>query len=185
MVSGTLIFLAELHLHVGLIGIDDFTERCTVARWLDDNNVGHDPREPATAEGNDGIKFEDQTNLSGDGDASPHESKNDYAGDVLELMWFEWVFTRQDEDPYPSTPHGHLRDPNRKWPKLNPYVGRVFTQKHQENVKLRLTKKRMIALWSDQRFRDFCRSHILWYTERFPQHTFSITHPLRFPKPGR
>lgn len=184
MVSGTLILLAELHLQVGLIGIDEFAERCMVAHWLDDKNAGHDPREPATAEGDDGIISEDQANLSGNEGASPHASNKDCAGDELEFIWSGWVFTRQDKDPYPSTPHGHLGNSNRKWPKLNPYVGRVFALK-QENVKLRLTKKQMIALWSDQRFRDFCRSHILWYRERFPQHTFSVTHPLRFPKPWR
>jgi hypothetical protein len=185
LVSRTLVFLAELHLHVGLIGIDEFTERCKVAHWLDDNNASHDPREPAAAEGKDGIRLEDETNISGNVGVTPHASKNGCAGDELEFIWSGWVFTRQDEDPYPSTPHGHLRNPNRTWPKLNPYVGRVFARKHQENVKLRLTKKQMIALWSDQRFRDFCRSHVLWYTERFPQHTFSVTHHLRFPKPWR
>ena len=136
MLSGTLIFLAELHLHVGLIGIEEFTERCKVARWLDDNNSGHDPREPAAAEGDDRIKFEDQTNLSGNVGTSPHANQNDCVDDELEFIWAEWVFTRQDEDPYPSTPHGHLRSANRKWPKLNPYVGRGFAQKHQETLSL-------------------------------------------------
>lgn len=185
MISGTLIFLAQLHLQLGLIGIDEFTERCKVAKWLDGELGIPDPRDSTTSEGGEEFEHDDPIDADDEKNAVYRMGKSDCGDDVLEFIWSQWVFTRQDPDPYPSTPHGHLHNANNRWPKLNPYVGRVFDAKHQESKTSRLKKKQLIALWSDQRFRDFCRTHIMWYAETFPLHVFSVAHPLRFPKPWR
>lgn len=185
MVTRTLISLAEWHLHLELIGTDEFEERIKVADWLRRSARGGDPRDPAIEH-----EFDDRadevvlpsTCSSRARDSSRDDTvEDDYEDDHIELVWFGWVFTRQDADPYPSTPHGHDQSPNRSWPKLNPYTGRVFAHKHQEDVKRRLTKKKLITLWSNLEFREFCRSHVLWYMEAHPHHAFSVRRPLRFP----
>ena len=182
MVSGTLFVLAELHYHYGFIGLDEFIERCSIADWLEIDAGSDDPRQPGVSE-----ELREETTPEGDGEKGRQTAADTSRPDdsSIEFLWSGWLFTRQDPDPYPSTPHGHLGKSNRAWPKLNPYTGRVFKQKHQEDLSLRLTKKQMILLWSDQRFRDFCRSHVVWYAETFPRHAFGVSHPLRFPRPWR
>lgn len=78
-------------------------------------------------------------------------------------------------------PHGHYQHQNVKWPKLNPYTGRVFSSKHQEDNSQRLSKKDMTIIWSDESFKSFCREMIVWYQEQFPYHEFPVRRPLRFP----
>lgn len=179
--SRTLIYLAEWHLHLGLIGIDEFAERCKVAEWLDASDGGIDPREPFSEEKREPEKNPEKKNDASDGTST--QSNNSPENGIIHFVWSGWYFTRQDPDPYPSTPHGHLN--KQPWPKLNPYTGRAFKQKHQEETRLRLNKREMIDLWGDLRFRDFCRSHILWYSETYPQHVFPVLHPFRFPRPWR
>jgi hypothetical protein len=184
MVASTLIALARFNLQFGLIGIDEHIERCEVALWLDDRNGKRlDPRAAAASEEHHEEKERGSADNAGDppqkrGGDGPHESDS---GEV-EFLFRGWIFTKSDPDPYPSTPHGHWRNPNAKWPKLNPYTGRVFKEKHQEDISARLSKKEMKELWNDSRFRDFCRSYILWYREAFPHHAFSVADPLRFPR---
>jgi|ERR1700730_15185828 len=141
MPARTLLTLAQVSIEFGLIGIDEYRERWEIAHWLNDDTGGlADPRSDSGAED----KPEDaepipsgETELRASGDA------NRPGSDWLELFWQGWVFTKADPDPYPSTPHGHWRDPNQKWPKLNPYTGRVFKQKNQEDSSRRLRKKDM------------------------------------------
>jgi hypothetical protein len=183
MVDETLIALARFSSQLGFIGIDEYIERCQMAFWLDDQN-GHasDPRdsdasgERREASEQDLIRDASKTTPS-ECAQGPRDSQT---GEVE--FWFQgWVFTKSDPDPYPSTPHGHWRNPNAKWPKLNPYTGRVFKGKHQEDISQRLSKREMKKLWNDDKFRDFCRGYILWYVETFPHHLFGVTDPLRFP----
>jgi hypothetical protein len=185
MPSRTLIVLAELHFEVGLIGIDEFTERLEIARWLGDDSLA-DPRGMSESDNDDADSAREVRDADGGGPlTSTRESPLDDDDLTVEFVWLSWVFTRQDPDPYPSTPHGHLYDPNREWPKLNPYTGRVFKGKHQEDKKMRLTKKKLIELWRNGRFRDFCRSHVVWYREAHRHHAFGVLHPLRFPRPWK
>jgi hypothetical protein len=183
MVESTLISLARFNLEFGLIGVDEYIERCQVAFWLNDKDGDLlDPRNIAVSEG----RREGREHSPAD-DASEPSPKGGDQGPIesdsgeLEFLFQGWIFTKSDPDPYPSTPHGHWRDPNSKWPKLNPYTGRVFKAKHQEDVSARLGKKEMKKLWNDNKFRDFCRSYILWYEEAFPLHRFAVARPLRFP----
>ena len=94
-----------------------------------------------------------------------------------------WVFTKADRDSYPSIPHGHYQNQNRSWPKLNPYTGRVFSAKHQEDKSQRLSKKDMKTIWSDESFKSFCREMIIWYQEQFPYYEFPVHRPMRMPSP--
>jgi hypothetical protein len=184
MVAGTLIALAKFNLQFGLIGIDEYIERREVALWLDDENgVRLDPRDPAVSEERreetESGSAENATDLPQKGGG---DRRLDPDSGEVEFLFQGWVFTKSDPDPYPSTPHGHWLDSNAKWPKLNPYTGRVFKGKHQEDVSARLKRKQMKKLWNDSKFRDFCRSYILWYVEAFPHHTFGVANPLRFPQ---
>ena len=174
----TLLLLAEFSFELGLIGVDEYAERVHVARWLDDDNASSmDPREPACG------RLEGEESQNDPSEIQIRRIATSPDSDWLELLLLgKWVFTRSDPDPYPSTPHGHLHNENRPWPKLNPYTGRAFKAKHQEEATMRLTKKEMRMLWRTQAFRDFCRSHILWYIEAHPHHAFRVPRPLRFPR---
>jgi len=138
----TLIRLAEIHYSTGLINHDELNERIGVALWLadelDDYNL--DPRSepdedstPNELEEYDGEKPQEPIIAKIDG--SNHKSANNDEN-LLEFLCLRlWVFTKADPDSYPSVPHGHFKSQNQKWPKLNPYTGRVFSSKHQEDKK--------------------------------------------------
>lgn len=179
MSTRTLIVLAELSFELGLIDVTEYEDRYRVAIWVGEDDtsleVHSDPREPPAPE------------------SEPKESEDEHAqvggsGKVDEPDWIEllvlgkWLFTKSDPDAYPSTPHGHLHSATREWPKLNPYTGRVFKQKHQEDATLRLSKMEMQRLWRDHAFRDFCRSYILLYVEAHPHYEFRVRNLLRFPR---
>ncbi|MBY5651786.1 hypothetical protein [Rhizobium leguminosarum] len=177
----TLMTLAELHFECGLIGIVEFTERCDVAAWVfDQPGFINDPRRD---EGENQETVSDRReaeaspvsaleNGSDQGDISPP--------DYLHFTYRGWVFTKADPDPYPSTPHGHWQDQNRTWPKMDPYNGRVFNRKNAEAAAERLSKGDLRTLWSDERFKDFCRGHIVWFMEEFPHHRFRVPREYLF-----
>jgi hypothetical protein len=180
MAYRTLFLLADLSIELGLIDISEHIERRKVALWLaDDDPSLIDPRQP----GPNKLREEHTDPSSNDELVRPTGSgRPDDPGWLELLVLGKWMFTRSDPDPYPSTPHGHLHKPNRAWPKLNPYTGRVFKAKHQEDPTLRLTRREMRELWRIEAFRDFCRSYILWYIEAHPYHAFAVKYPLRFPR---
>ena len=180
--ESTLIILAEFHYEFGFIGYDEFRERIDVAMWLSDEGDRNDPRldseeEPAP---NDKENGEDQSESV---ISRPSSGRNSSDGDEEEFLCLGvWVFTKADRDSYPSIPHGHYRSQNRAWPKLNPYTGRVFSSKHQEDKAQRLSKKEMRKVWHDESFKSFCREMIVWYQEQFPYYEFSVRRPLRMPR---
>jgi hypothetical protein len=181
MLVRTLLTLADVSVQFGFIGIDEYRERYEIARWLNDNTGNTaDPRETIVSDDKPDENAEPV--FSGEPELRTSTDNKPSGSDWIELLWQAWVFTKADPDPYPSTPHGHWLDPNQKWPKLNPYTGPVFKQKHQEDSSRRLKKKDMAVLWNNERFRDFCRSYILWYMGEFPYHDFPVPHPLRFPR---
>jgi len=99
------------------------------------------------------------------------EASNDW---IEFICLSTWVFTKADPDPFPSVPHGHFKKQNNKWPKLNPYTGRVFMAKHQEDKTRRLSKDEMRKIWRDREFREFCIEMIRWYRNQFPHYLFPI-----------
>lgn len=175
----TLKVLADLHLQFGFVDVSEHRERFLVAHWItSDQADNQDPRYPIM----ELESSEDDPAKSvverGPGTGSPATPSDP---DWLELLVLnKWVFTRSDPDTYPSAPHGHLHSPNRSWPKLNPYTGRVFKAKDQELC--RLSKSQMQTLWGMQEFRDFCRSYVVWYMEAHSHHKFGVRYPLRFPR---
>jgi hypothetical protein len=182
MSNRTLLVLNEFSFSLGLIDMNEYMERTKVADWLADDDLALvDPRDPSP-EQREGPRRDE-------GDRSSNNELIQIVGtgkpddpDWLKLSVLgKWMFTRSDPDPYPSTPHGHLQNANRRWPKLNPYTGRVFKAKHQEDTKLRLNKNEMRNLWRTEAFRDFCRSYILWYMEAHPHYVFGVRYPFRFP----
>lgn len=183
MIKNTLIFLAELSWELGLIGIDEFEERIDVAFWLsDEGHKRQDPRQSDTEEAT--LKDDFNSPLSGDDDRliaskRPQENEEDF---LAFIAWKTWYFTGSDPDSYPSVPHGHYQSATNRWPKLNPYTGRVFSQKNKEDNSKRLSKNEMQQLWRDFDFRNFCRAHILWYMQKHGQYRFPVRNPLKLPR---
>lgn len=179
--------MAEVHHQLGVINHDEFCERVEVALWLsDDAEVSSDPRESV----GEGLDPEEESHED-DGESDSIISKiSDGNGGSSKNNenWMEfvclgvWVFTKSDLDPYPSVPHGHYKSQNKKWPKLNPYTGRVFKAKHQEDTSNRLSKKQMKIIWKDERFKSFCREMVVLYQEQYPHFEFSVRRPLRMPR---
>lgn len=183
-----LINLAEIHYEFGLISHDEYHERIHVALWLADTHPGCelDPRTDSDEETPKNSEYESEYNdkqgaviaRTGSGHSTQKDNEN-----WLEFICLgTWVFTKADPDSYPSVPHGHYKNQNTKWPKLNPYTGRVFSSKHQEDISRRLSKKQMREVWSDPGFKSFCREMIVWYREVFPCYEFPVRSPLRMPR---
>ncbi|MEQ8708992.1 MAG: hypothetical protein RIC36_08370 [Rhodospirillales bacterium] len=178
-----LIDLANLHYDMGLIGINEHEERIRIAYWLYSVPEEYiDPREEDGEESGQGT----EKALVADGAivTTRQDSMNFSDEDAkISLRFNGWIFTKADPDPYPSTPHGHWQNQNQKWPKLDPYNGRVFDEKHKENKSKRLKKDELKKLWNDQKFKDFCRDYLIWFRTTFPYHEYRVpvNRIFRFP----
>jgi len=174
----SLIRIARLHYRYGLIGIDEFSERIHIARWLSDSGFAlADPRVESgeTSFANGEAEVNSSTPESDLQGVERSQSTIEPSNEWIEFTCLNtWVFTKADPDPFPSVPHGHFKSQNNKWPKLNPYTGRVFMAKHQEDKTRRLSKDEMRKIWRDREFREFCLEMIRWYRIRFPHHPFPI-----------
>jgi hypothetical protein len=179
----TLIVLAEISHFSGLIGWDEYLERLEVADWLFDDSASiNDPRSAETE-----ISEKEEAREKGSHESEPTSTERKDPEDPF--LYFttrgltsRWVFTLSDPDRYPSVPHGHLNAASNAWPKLNPYTGRAFTRKYQEDLRLRLSRNEMRILWNDQAFRAFCRNHVVQYMGTFPTYRFPVSRPLHFPR---
>lgn len=178
----TLITIAEFHLRLGLIGIDEFNERVDVALWISDGDNSHkDPRNNMSS-GSDAIEQREIQPASEESEVTFTPSGCNQDDWMSFLFASTWVFTKSDPDSYPSVPHGHYRNQNKEWPKLNPYTGRAFKEKHQEDKAERLSRKELKQLWSDEKFKTFCREMIVWYQEQYPHFEFHVANPLQLPR---
>jgi hypothetical protein len=168
----------------GIIGLVELEERNQIASWLFSRDHSRilerpDPRgalgsEPeGQSEIKDGQVFQP---LGTDGRVLA-SSVNDSAAQEPAVLHFlalkRWCFTRGDADCAPSVPHGHENAKTQKWPKLNPYTGKVFTAIHQEDTSRRLSRLEMQMLWRDDGFVDHCREQVAWYADRFPHYRFA------------
>lgn len=173
-----LLNLAELHYSFGLIGVSEYEERCDIAFWLaDDEGVVLDPRAESFAEPEN---IDEHYSIE---EKSVEKSQSEEQDGLLHFTLLgTWIFTKADPDYYPSVPHGHYRNQNKKWPKLNPYTGRVFDGQHQEDTKKRLTRNQMRSIWNCESFKSFCREMIVWYRETFPKYRFPVCDPLVLPR---
>ena len=181
--KNTLIRLAETHYEFGLIDFAELDERIDVALWLADELPASviDPRDDSIKHSDEDLEDTKEDNAIQPGVSSTISNSND--DDWLELTLLNaWVFTKSDPDPYPSVPHGHYKNKNNKWPKLNPFTGRVFDKKHLEDSGKRLSKRQLRQIWTDEKFKSFCREMIIWYREMYPHHVFPVRRPLRLPR---
>lgn len=185
-IKNTLIFLAETSWDFDLIGLDEFRERIEIALWLSDESLK--TPDPRLADENDDFEKSEKKDfdsdlISDEGKLnSSAKSKLDEDDTLAFIAWKTWYFTGSDPDSYPSVPHGHYQNENNKWPKLNPYTGRVFSKKDQENTSMHLTKIDMKKLWGDVNFRNFCRAHIMWYMQNYSHYASRVRNPLRLPR---
>ena len=89
----------------------------------------------------------------------------------------EWVFHKGDPDPCPSIPHGHYL--GRDHPKLDAYYGFVY-DRHNE-ITERISRKDIISLWNEEKFRKFAFEAIIHYTNAHPHHGWRVTNPKKIP----
>lgn len=166
--------LTDLNFMTGLIGRFEYHERLEIADWMEDfSGCKPDPRVQRKGVAETAIeqsdnKGQDQRGVLG---STCELGAND--PDWLELLMLnQWMFTIGDADCYPSVPHGHYKSKTKKWPKLNPYTGRVFSDTHREDSSMRLSKQEMIKLWSDSKFLEHCREQVIWYNNFAPEYGF-------------
>jgi hypothetical protein len=90
----------------------------------------------------------------------------------------DWEFHQYDPDFFPSIPHGHYR--GKSQPKLDPYQGWVYRGSKQVR---RESRKNIIALWNDQKFREFASIAIDYYLVHFPKYKgWPVPFPRRLPR---
>lgn len=147
------ILLSDLSYAVGLIGLIELEERLEIANWLyGDMTDPADPRGPldCNIEFDEPILEEDVFRPMRSEFTSTRQDLAKSINPVPEVLQFlvlkRWHFTIGDPDCAPSVPHGHENAKTQKWPKLNPYIGKVFTAMHSEDRTRRLSREEMKAL---------------------------------------
>lgn len=89
-----------------------------------------------------------------------------------------WEFHHYDPDYFPSIPHGHYN--GNKQPKLDVYLGWTYNGSRQIG---RVSRKDIIALWNDTKFRQFAIISIEWYLNKYKQYKgWRVKNPKRLPK---
>jgi hypothetical protein len=90
----------------------------------------------------------------------------------------QWMFNQYDSDYFPSIPHGHYM--GQKQPKLDAYLGWIYKNSTQTG---REPRKKIIALWNDQKFRDFALKAINYYLSTYPHYRgWRVPNPRKLPK---
>jgi hypothetical protein len=89
-----------------------------------------------------------------------------------------WYFNQYDADYHPSIPHGHHVQA-RPGLKLDAYLGHVYRGSTQVR---REPRANIVALWNDQKFRQFARTAISWYMASYPAYRWRVADPLRIPR---
>lgn len=90
----------------------------------------------------------------------------------------EWEFHQYDDDYFPSVPHGHFKGADQ--PKLDPYLGWIYRRSQQVD---RVHRKKIVALWNDDKFRLLASSAIRYYLEHHPHYSgWRVTDPLALPR---
>lgn len=160
--SQYVLLLSDLSYMMGIIGAAEYEERLAIVNWLDvDSRSQYDPRSNeifACEPSGQCVSETESGNFERHHGGHFHAPNVDSAEVQLEYCALgTWVFTLGDRDCYPSVPHGHEFEKAKKWPKLNPYTGRVFVAPHTEDVSRRLGRTDMISLWNDHSFVHHCR----------------------------
>jgi len=188
-------FLTRIEYGLGAIGLADYQERTEILHWLSDSDLrfldprgssppgayrqGAEPSENSEAESAPDIEASTHQETTGATLRPPEESVFQFTPAGLK---HRWVFTKNDDDFYPSVPHGHLNDKTNPWPKLNPYTGRAFSAKDQESLRHRLQKSDLQVLWNNSQFRSHALLTIAWYSEAHPYYRFPVDRPFKLPR---
>jgi hypothetical protein len=186
-------FLTDLEFEIGTIGIADYLERREVFGWLmadadpaalrDPRGApGHEQEERPPPEAAEREPRDRAVGAVGEGAGQNDGADEPFIEFIPGVLRNRWCFTKNDDDSYPSVPHGHLNAKTNPWPKLSPYTGRAFSAKDVENAALRLQKQEMIDLWNDRSFRTHALETIAWYRESHPYYVFPVRNPLRLPR---
>ncbi len=89
-----------------------------------------------------------------------------------------WKFHLYDADWFPAVPHGHERNGGPQ--KLDPYLGWVY--KKSEQIR-REDRRKIIALWNDDKFREAALRSINYYIEHHPYSTgWRVSDPRKLPR---
>lgn len=180
--KNTLLTLAEIHYDLGLIGHNEYCERTDIALWVSSHYDMKDPRElPSdyTPPSQESTTLQGKSRLV----INPPSIYDRSDSDLQKLLYLDhWVFKKNEPDSYPAVPFAYHSDPKNLWPKLDPYTGRVYNAKYNENISMRLSKKDLQKLWSDDGFKSFCREITIWHQEQYSSHTFPVRNHLRMPK---
>ena len=182
--NSNIILLTDLSYEIGLIGVAEYEERMEIAAWLSDlNEEMRDPRLGNDEEDAPRQRAErvEENGTGGGPRLRGAQEEGDDGSPYMQLLALKtWMFTVGDVDCYPSVPHGHFQRKTNEWPKLNPYIGRVFSAMHTEDINARLTRAEMKALWNDERFVEHCRQQVLWYSDFSPRYPFSSARRGKF-----
>lgn len=88
-----------------------------------------------------------------------------------------WVFNSQDDDYWPSIPHGHSIDYKEPL-KMDTFTGDIYNKNTKQKVG-RVKEKELRMLLRDRKFRDMEQKANLYYEDKFPD----IYKRLGYPKP--
>ncbi|MBU6502693.1 MAG: hypothetical protein KGQ35_07495, partial [Burkholderiales bacterium] len=163
--------LNDLSYAAGLIGLVELEERNQIASWVfsrDHSRIHErtDPRGVLDREPEEQVRIEEAEvfqPLEKNGrvlGSSVNDPAAQEPASTQFLVLKRWYFTLGDADCSPSIPHGHENAKTQKWPKLNPYTGKVFTATHQEDAPRRLSRLDMQMLWRDDAFVDHCQQQV-------------------------
>lgn len=79
-----------------------------------------------------------------------------------------WDFHQNDEDWFPSVPHGHNEEKGRK---LDAYLGWTWTTTKKSQCTGRVPRKAIIDLWNHDPFRELAAKAIDFYLTHFPNYS--------------
>jgi len=162
-------------------------EKLIVQRVLTMNDFSFEDR------WHDELEDEQDERRPGPGSDGPHQtqvsfSRPDWLDEnepaILQLIpatstgLTDWQFHQADADFFPSIPHGHWQGHDQ--PKLDAYTGWIYQGSQQIS---REKRKKIVALWNDQKFRVFARAAIDYYLDAFPSyHGWRVRNPRRLPR---
>ena len=89
----------------------------------------------------------------------------------------DWKFDSSDPDFFPSVPHGHWKSRHRR--RLDAYRGWVYESDRQVD---REPRRKLVALWNDDRFRTFAAATIHHYIAASPNFRWRVPNPRRLPR---
>lgn len=91
-----------------------------------------------------------------------------------------WKFRINDDDFFPSIPHGHLKGKNNV--KLDSYRGFTYDTLNKNRALNRETRNYIINLWNEDKFRAFAIRAIDYYSSNYPGFNWRVLKWRKLPK---